>query len=316
MMDCRQALQILEFDLPDADGLPEEICSAEEHAAALAHLESCPVCVRTVGNRRELDRTIGRVMRTVAIPRGAQQRLLAQIAELEATGTIASTTANDHSSRDANDGIAAGPGQLPAVDGEVPAITPAKPLGRPTRRRFLKSLVPLTTCVAVALAGFFGVVWYFSPRWSVADVSQSLTEIDFASLQALPDCTGGGKAAQLPRQAGWEHLKWQCGKQAKGLPLAANAIAVYGFEYEFDGRPRQSEPIQGLIAVIPRNQVRDAPAETSLAAAVPTSGYLTARIGESVCVAWQEGDYVYVCLVRGGPDSLSRLQQALEQPAA
>ena len=36
-----------------------------------------PSCARTVRNRRELDRTIGRVMRTVAIPRGAQQRLLA-----------------------------------------------------------------------------------------------------------------------------------------------------------------------------------------------------------------------------------------------
>ena len=194
----------------------------------------------------------------------------------------------------------------------VPSITPAKRLGRPTRRRFLKSLVPLTVCAAVALSGFFGVVWFFSPRWSVAEVSQSLTEIDFASLQALPDCTGGGKAAQLPDQPGWDHLKWQCDKQAKGLPLAANVIAVYGF----DVRTRQPDPIQGLIAVIPRNLVRNPPAETSLTMAVPTSGYLTARIGESVCVAWQEGDYVYVCLVRGGPDSLSRLQQALEQPAA
>jgi hypothetical protein len=312
MMDCRQALQILEFDLPDTDGLPEEICSAEEHAAALAHLESCPACVRTVLNRRELDRTIGRVMRTVAIPRGAQQRLLAQIVELEAAGTIASTTASDDSSPDANDGIAAGAGRSPAVDSEVPSIIPAKPLSRPTRRRFLKSMVPLTACLAVALTGFFGVVWFFSPRWTVADVSQSLTEIDFASLQALPDFTGGGGAAQLPGEPGWEHLKWQCDKQAKGLPLAANMIAVYGF----DVRTRQPEPIQGLIAVIPRNRVRNPPSETSLTMAVPTSGYLTARIGESVCVAWQEGDYVYVCLVRGGPDSLSRLQQLLEQPAA
>ncbi len=309
-MDCRQALQILEFDLPDADGLPDEICSAGEHAAALAHRESCPSCARTVLNRRELDRTIGRVMRTVAIPRGAQQRLLAQIAELEAAGTSALTAANGHSLPDANDGIAAAVGQSPAVVSEAPAITPAKPLGRPTRRRFLKSLIPLTACTAVALTGFFGVVWYFSPRVSVEDVSRALTEIDFASLQALPDFTGGRDAAPLP--GGWEHLKWQCEKQAKGLPVAADMSAVYGFDF----RTRQPEPIQGLIAVIPRNRVRNPPAETSLTTAVPTSGYVTARIGESVCVAWQEGDYVYVCLVRGGPDSLSRLQRLLEQPAA
>ena len=33
-------------------------------------------------------------------------------------------------------------------------------------------------------------------------------------------------------------------------------------------------------------------------------------------LAWQQGDFVYVCLIRGGPDSLSTLQDLLHQPSA
>ena len=54
----------------------------------------------------------------------------------------------------------------------------------------------------------------------------------------------------------------------------------------------------------------------SLATAAPTGSYLSARIGDSMCVAWQEGDVVCVCLVKGGADSLEALQNALGEPAA
>ncbi len=312
MMDCRQALEILEFDRPDMDGLPDEICSAAEHAAALAHVESCPTCARTVQNRRELDRAIGNVMRSVALPRGAQQRLLAQIAELEAADANAPSDATRAWNAQASDGISVSANSRSAAE-EMPAVSLAKPLGRPTRRRFLKSLSLATACAAVALGGFFGVVWYFLPSVSVAEVSKELADLDPASLHALPSFPGSGPAALLPKEAGWENLKWQCDKQAKGLPLAPNLIAVYGFELP---PTRQAESIPGLIAVIPRNRVRNPPLETALTTAVPTDGYITARIGESVCVAWQDSGYVYVCLVRGGPDSLSKLQRILEQPSA
>src|ERR1700683_4385330 len=83
MMDCRQALQILEFNDGDAARVPSDIYSTDDRTAAEAHLESCPACARTVHKRRELDRTIGQVMRSAQIPRGAQQRLLARLSELE-----------------------------------------------------------------------------------------------------------------------------------------------------------------------------------------------------------------------------------------
>jgi hypothetical protein len=306
MMDCRQALQILEFDGGDAGDSLAEIYSAEERAAAEAHLESCPACARTLANRRDLDRTIGQVMRAVPVPRGAQQRLLARLSELETAEADTVPTAE----------VGRNGQPFPAM---VPSVRPARPIQAPpltSRRRFLKRLVPLSALV-VALVGFFGVVWLFMPSFSVEEVSGALAKVDFESLGTLPDFTGKDAAAHLPSDSGWERLKWKRGTEARGLPLASNVIAVYGFDVP-KTRRAGADPgaVRGLIAVIPRSRIRNLPEADSLATASPLSGYLQAQIGESVCVAWQQGDFVYVCLIRGGPDSLSTLQSVLEQPSA
>jgi len=312
MMDCRQALQILEFDAGDAGDSLAEVYSAEERAAAETHVESCPACARTVQHRRDLDRSIGQVMRAVPIPRGAQQRLLARLSELETadSGTDAGRTAV----------VPAGAGGEEAGRNGQPSpstaslVEPARPIQatrRASRRRFLKSLVPLTACLVVALVGFFGVVWYFTPRWSVDDVSGALAEVDFGSLGSLADFKGSDAVAHFPSEPGWERLDWKCGTLAKGLPFAPNVIAVYGFDIP---KTRHTGAVRGLIAVIPRNRIRNVPQADSLATA--SIEYLEARIGTgSVCVAWQQGDVVCVCLIQG-PDSLSTLQGVLQQPSA
>jgi hypothetical protein len=333
-MDCREALQILEFSDVGPDASPgadvagseavsraepgsseagaatassspaeaDSIWSADDKAAAQAHLAGCPACERAMRQRRELDRSIGRVMRNVPVPRGAQHRLLAQLAELEAADAATGASVEGTSAHAETTGSERDASVVPGA---------ASPL-RPTRRRFLKTLVPLSALV-LALAGFFGVVWLFSPHFSVNDVSGALADIDFKSLGQLGDFTGSSVASGLPSEPGWDHLKWQCDKHPKSLPLAsANVIAVYGFELP---KSRQPGVVQGLIAVIPRSRVHNPPTADSLATASPSDYLTTARIGESVCVAWQQDDFVYVCLV-SGPDSLSRLQSVLQQPAA
>ncbi len=297
-MDCRQALQILEFDDLAAGGLPSEVGSVEDRAAAEAHLEGCAACARTVGNRRELDRTIGEVMRAVPIPRGSQQRLLARLAELD-------SAAADDESVPLN-------GQASA---RTATATPAEPSGPAdksafkSRRRFLKVVVPLVACLMAAV-GFFGAVWFLIPRWSVDDITQALTEVDFESLETFGSFTGNAGIAQLPSEPGWDRLKWACDKQAKGL-IDPNVIAVYGFDLP---KTRRSTAVRGLIAVLPRSRIRGVPVADSLATASPT-GYVAARIGDSICVAWQQGDRVFVGLLKGGPDSLETLQSALAEPA-
>ena len=321
MMDCRQALQILEFDGGDAGASLSEVYSSEERAAAQAHLESCPACARTVGNRRDLDRTIGQVMRAVPIPRGAQQRLLARLSELETADADvdAGRTAVVPAGASELKGLHSG-GEEGARNGQpspsaAPLVKPARPIQvtrLTSRRRFLKRLVPLSALV-VALVGFFGVVSFFTPRWSVEEVSGALAKVDFESLGNLPDFTGKDAAAHLPSDSGWERLHWKCGTEARGLPLASNVIAVYGFDIP---KTRHTGAVRGLIAVIPRARIRKLPRSDSLATASSLSEYLESRIGtDSVCVAWQQDDVVCVCLIQG-PDSLSTLQSVLQQPSA
>jgi hypothetical protein len=294
MMDCRRALEILEFSDRESGCASADFCSADDLAAAEGHLESCESCAQTVRNWRQLDRAIGQVMRGVPIPRGAQQRLLAQLAALE-TKPIGSGC--DVAASEPN----------PSSDQLARPAQPSKPL---SRRRFLRGLVPVAACVGVAGIGFFSVVWLFAPRWSVEQVSQELAKLDFDSLQTLGNFAGSD--AHLAKEAGWERLLGE--QRAKGLPAAPNLIAVYGFDIP---KSRRHGPARGLVAVIPRNRVRNLPAADSLATASPTSEYVQeARLGESVCVAWQQGDVVCVCLIQGGPDSLSTLQGILEQPSA
>jgi hypothetical protein len=258
-------------------------------------------------------------MREVPVPRGAQQRLLAQISELEAA-EAAETGAGTGQRLGAGEIAAAEPSVSALSDGPLSRdgrpTSSAKVLGKPSisrvsRRRFLRGLVPVAAC-AVAMLGFFGVVWLFTPRWTVDDISKSLAEIDFQTLGALGDFTGKDTLA-LPKESGWDRLKWEGVPPAKGLPVAADLIAVYGFVVP---PTRHNGPVNGLIAVIPKRLVRNPPPAGSLAAASLTSGYLQARIGESVSVAWQQGDFVCVCLIQGGPDSLSTLQAMLQQPSA
>jgi hypothetical protein len=323
MMDCRQALQILDFDGSDGSGLPSEIDSAAERAAAEVHLESCPACARMVRNRREVDRTIGQVMRAVPVPRGAQQRLVARLSELEtaesgteaaeltAPLTMVPVAALNGAHSDGQEAARNGQPSPAAMSSVSPAPAgPGNVTGLASRRRFLKRLAPLAACLVVALIGFFGVVWLFTPRWTVDEVSTALSEIDFERLENLANFKGNDAELRLPSDPGWERL---CGSRAKGLPLAPNVIAVYGFDVP---KTRRSGAVRGLIAVIPLNRIRNPPTADSLATASPTSGYVQARIGESVWVAWRQGDVVCVCLIRGGADSLSTLQGLLEQPSA
>jgi hypothetical protein len=304
-MDCRQALQILDFEDQRADGLPSEVCSVEERATAEAHLESCPACARTARNRRDLDRTIGQVMRSVQIPRGAQQRLLASLSE---TATLETASKDDESGRRLTLNTSARAEGHLTVASERPSKTPRVL----SRRRLLKGLVPLAAC-AVALVGFFGVVWLFTPRWTVDDIAGSMAQLDFQELQTLGDFSGKAAVDDLPEESGWQQLQWACGRHPKGLPLASRVIAVYGFTIP---ATHGHSAINGLIAVIPQNLIRDRLLAGSLSVAAPIGGYLPARIGESSCVAWRQGNVVCVCLIQGGADSLSILQNALAEPAA
>jgi hypothetical protein len=292
-MDCRTALEILDCDGGDLADLGE----AEVYAAK-AHLAECPRCLAISEGRRQLDRNIGRVMRGVDVPAGAQERLITKLVALESGSAVA---------------MAAPPAStaiLVSQPGDAVRVTSPK-LVSPARR-WTPRLVPVAACLAVAAIGFFSVIWWMAPRWTTAEVRQQLARIDFTTLETLRDFGGDPKACQIPNDPGWQKLDWTCHKIPKGWPAAGrNQFAVYGFT--LPGRQRHA--VRGLLAVIPWGQMRSPPEDQSLLTA-QFGEYLSAQIGESVSVAWTENNLVYVCVVEGGEESLSTLRQILGPSAA
>ena len=308
-MDCRTALEILDCqglgvaDLPSEDLPGSEMPGVNppkaDLAAAEAHLAGCASCRAIVRKRRKLDRKIGRALRAVNVPRDSRERLIAQLVTLEAAAAAPAAVENGRNE--------------PESDRQIAAISKEAVVPKITRRSWLRMLVPIAACVAVAAIGFFSVVWLLTPRWSIDDVSQQLARLDFESLDALKRFDGPTAAAHLPSEPGWQKLDWRAGEIPKALTDAANGhpLAVYGFVVPI----RHRQPIRGLLAVVPRRLLRAPPPAESLSTA-PSNGYVAARIGDSVSVAWSEGDVTYVCLVEGGEDSLAALRQVLGASAA
>ncbi len=168
-MDCRVALEILDCEGSGMAGLPDAVIAAAE-----AHLAGCCRCAAIAENRRWLDRKIGRALRTVDLPRGGRQRLLAQLAALETAADdadLAMSTNNQPAAAQGTAGI--------AHFAESPTAGP------PRRQRPLwQGLVPVAACLIVAAVGFFSVIWLMTPRWSVEEVRLELAKINFDSLES------------------------------------------------------------------------------------------------------------------------------------
>jgi hypothetical protein len=312
-MDCRTALEIL-----DCQGTGPCGVSDRDLAVASAHLAECSQCRAILRDRRRLDRKIGRVMRAVVVPRDAKERLLTQLAALEAAPHATDAVAENRAANEVafSFEIRDAAQRPPAANADHPDVVHGSMQPPPSRRwPMWRTLVPLSACVAVAVIAFFSVLWLMMPRWSVEDVRLQLARLDFNSLEALRNFDGDPAVSPLPADPGWHKLEWQCRQIPKGWPdtSSRHQFAVYGFVVP----SRQRHPIRGLLAVVPRRQVSTIPQAQSIGTA-PSGDYFSARLGEgeAVCVAWTEGDVVYVCLVEGGEEPLSTLRQMLGASAA
>ncbi len=311
-MDCQTVLKILDCcvaDLADAN--------AASARAAEAHLAECRRCAAVVRNRRRLDRKIGRILRSVPVPQDAPQRLLARIAEIEAAVSARDRHSGATSSSQPPDMGALVKAASNSMDGRRPAnlAEPAARTADGSGRGIPRKRLAGAACVVAAL-GLVAAVWFLRPRLTVEDISRELAQIDEQTLQNLPDFNGNSAASQIPPEPGWQKLEWCCGGKAKGLPATAayHAVAVFGFIIpQRDYHPKFS----GVLALIPRAQVRRPPSAPTFSAActaAQSSGYNSGPIGETASVAWTSGDVVCICLV--GTDSRAALQRILDEPSA
>lgn len=119
------------------------------------------------------------------------------------------------------------------------------------------------------------------------------------------------------------------GKVAPPKPFEWSAISVLGDVrgQDLDGTPghdaavrlfqfdsRRGHIVQGLLITLPAQRVSPAPAASRFNVASPRYP----SIGEQrfAAVAWQEGDWVYICLIPDNPGDLELLQRSTQGMAA
>lgn len=287
-MDCRTALEILDAVRPDfADRMEPEVSAASDH------IESCRRCEDHFLARRHFDRRLGQVMRDVPVPAGLKSRLLAEVATPRACEEQDATT------------------EQPAALAGAVAVTPDAPLASPMpdppgrrqqrgRRRALLLALASTALLLLAAVTFFLARASQAPAWTMAELRHDAGTA-FQDFDDLP-VFDGGFDPRLP-EYGWETSRAiAIARQPRGFPpgTGPHAAALYYFALR-DGRPGR---VDGILLVTPKQNIAEPPANQRFNAQGVGSGPVST-------VAWTEGEYVYVCVVRGGGDSLERVERAL-----
>ena len=273
-MDCHTALEILEVVRPDsADRMEPEVVEASDH------VENCRLCEDHFLARRHFDRRLGQMMREVPVPPGLKSRLLAELGFPE--------TSPD-----------------PVADAEPIPVRLAEPdeasvpQGRARRRARMLAFVSSALALTV-LVTFFVVRSSQSPAWTLAELRHE-ARTAFQSFEELP-IFNGDFDARLPEH-GWESRAISIVEPPRGFPpdLARHSAALYYFALRDGRRP----PVVGILLVTTKQSVTEPPENPYFNAEGVGSGPLST-------VAWTEGEFVYVCVIDGGGNSLERLERAL-----
>jgi len=251
---------------------PGDPIGDEAASAALAearrHLEGCRSCQVVVRRNEQLDRRIGNVCRDVPVPDDLKNRLLASLAE--AGLTVPST----------------------AGTGETVQSAPSAPLV--PRRRWIGKLIAAAICLAVSGGG----IWFSTHRplpklnldqWIELAISESLTADGLPVLTAHAD----GTLPQLPATMKTRYLT------EHPRQLADGRGAVYFFQFP---ALRGKRTVEGRLLVIPVRWMTPPPSANAFLSSPAV------YLGPFCASIWVEGEFCYVCLVKGGENELHTLQ--------
>lgn len=292
-MDCRTALEILDAVRPDsADRMEPEVVSASEH------VEKCRRCEDQFLARRHFDRRLGERLRDVPVPAGLKSRLLAELQILESPGEfphgpqLESEPAAENVGADSSNAVG---------DAPVDLSTPDSVSARRGRRRARVVALAATALALMVAVTFFVVQSGQAPVWTMAELRHE-TATAFQGFEELPRFDGRFEA-RLP-ELGWETSRAiSIVGPPHGFPAGTSphSAALYHFRLHDGRRP----PLDGVLLVTPKHNIAEPPQNTNFNADGVGSGPLST-------VAWTEGEFVYVCVIRGGGDGLQRLERALQ----
>ncbi len=292
-MNCliaRQTLELARRDEPDADDRTPGNRSRATVEEAARHVEDCAACRTAVRRQRQFDHQVGVMIRESPVPADLKERLLARL-EAEAR-----TQVSDRPDA-ATSTAAVSPVAGPAV--AAPAAARSQ-VG--SRRRSLKAIALAAACVIAGVG-----------TWSLWPVPPAISPDKVASLLATDNLSPGGLAAftkfasrQLPKLP---ETMTSSGliDPPRRLDEDEQDVAVYFFATSRRG------PLDGRLAVIPKRRV----AASALPQATSFLGPPEATYYENgFCVtAWVEGEFVYICCVKGGENKLHDLLPARTPPA-
>ncbi len=193
---------------------------------------------------------------------------------------------------------------LAVVAAQPLAATLASESPATSRRAWLKR-TGLTAAVALIL-----VVAFFPKAESQYAVDELISQLSVDGSHA--SSFDGKFVAQVPSEwAGRSALQFRSdviGQDVDGRP--GHDVALRDFSFVV----RRGAPIQGSLAIIPSRRISALPTATSFTLASPS--YPMIGHQRFVAVAWQESDFVYVCLIPANPAHLEMLQRALQGESA
>jgi hypothetical protein len=232
------------------------------------HVRECLDCQDAVRAQQQLDLRIGRVCRDLPVPSDLKDRLLVE---------LAATCAQEP-------GVA-----RPTEIAGQPAPS-ARPVPARRRRWLVRSLV--AACV-VAIAGIG--TWLLRPPAATI----ILDDVTKQAIEAGPAQSGVADFLAFRNGQQVQPPDTMITADLKGAPqqLGDRDVAVYFFTIR-DG----SRTFEARLIVIPRASVVDPPTATSF-----QPGQFRYR-GAYCATAWVEGEFVYVCCVKGGEGLLHKLQ--------
>ncbi len=292
-MNCltaRETLELARRNEPDngADGSGNLCRTTVEEASR--HIESCPTCQAAVRHQRQFDDKVGVMIREAPVPADLKDRLLARL-EAEAR-----KQSDDRSARSVSP-AAVSPDVRPAAAAATAGAAASSSAARPqfgSRRRWLGAAALAAACLVAGVGTW--ALWPVRPMISPRGVAEMLATVDI----------GPDGMAEFARFADGSVLKVPATMKSSRLihpPRQLGDLDVAVCFFPLSGR--RKAPLDGRLAVIPIQRVvaREIPQAVSFPSP-PAPIYTT---GGFCYTTWVEGDFVYVCCLKGGEDELRRL---------
>jgi hypothetical protein len=277
-MNCLTARETLDVIRPlemGADQMGADHSPAAMIDEAAQHVKGCPACQIAVRRREQIDNRIGQLSRDVPVPVGLRERLLARLEA--AGGPIVVASAN-----------AMAPDAMASASKTVD-----RPAVRRGRRRWWLMISIAAASVLVAI-GVTWRQWWSSPALSLDEIAESALSQGLKP-DDLPELTRfqGGLALQHPSTM--RALPWsQPVRRLVGPQLGNREVGIYFFTIA----RRLGGKFDGRLVIVPKSSVNDSPSATSF----PGPGPAQYKLGFCT-TAWVEGQFVYLCCVRGGGEA-------------